>query len=100
MEDDIKQLILRELIPTEKECESYSFRSFGRYYDSGKYECGFLSGTDWMRGEIIKRFDELQKFKRKTFGDVRNMEFRHSDLGYYLKSLMNNVGKIIIEIEK
>ena len=51
-------------------------------------------------GESEEPFEELHKFKRKTFGDVFDRDFRDSQLRHYLKHIMNYGGKIVIEIER
>lgn len=50
-------------------------------------------------GESEEPFEELHKFKRRTFSDVFNTEFRHSTLRWYLKRIINNGGTIKIEIQ-
>lgn len=49
-------------------------------------------------GESEEPFEELHKFKRRTFGDVSDKEFRASSLRIRLKHLFNCGGEIKIKI--
>jgi len=59
-----------------------------------------LYDTVLFNGESEEPFEELYKFNRKTFGDTTDKVFRDSQLRHYLKYIMNQGGKITIEIEK
>ena len=50
-------------------------------------------------GESDEPFEEIQKFKRKAFSDLFDKKFKYSQLRNYIKHIMNNGGKLIIEIE-
>ena len=57
-------------------------------------------GIVLFEGESEEPFEELHKFKRKTFGDVFDTEFRFSELRYKLKKIVNDGGEISIKIIK
>ena len=42
--------------------------------------------------------EELQKLKRKTFGNTTDKEFKKSPLREFIKGLMNGGGKIVVSI--
>ena len=51
-------------------------------------------------GESEEPFEELHKFKRKTFGDATDRDFYKSEFRSRLKALFNNGGEITIKINK
>ncbi len=69
--------------------KKYKILSENKLYDKILFE-----------GESEEPFKELHDFKIKTFGDIKDKEFRYSQLRNYLKHIVNNGGKITIEIEK
>jgi len=64
-----------------------------------KYKLISDTGLVLYEGESVDPMEDLYFFKRKTFGDTIDKEFRQSGLRHYLKRIMNSGGSITIQME-